>query len=86
MEPSEKFREDALKWISFLSERGTVYIGGGLQTKPLITGSNSLLKMFHLKGFNIAIKILDSVLPVTRKSDKRILNFFNNYAESLFDQ
>lgn len=85
LEPTEKFREDALKWISFLSEKGTVFTGGGLQTKPFVKRNKFLVKIFHAKGFNISVKIIDTVFPVTKRSDKRIQTFFDNYANSLYD-
>jgi hypothetical protein len=81
----EMNRLNALRWLSFLSEQGSVKIGGGVQTSTNRKSISILNRLLYLRGMNFISRIIDSILPVKTRDKRIILKYFRNSHDSLFE-
>jgi hypothetical protein len=76
---------NALRWLSFLSEKGSVKIGGGVQTLTNRPALSVLNRFLYLRGMNFISRIVDSIRPVKTSDEKIIVKYFRNSHDSLFE-
>lgn len=81
----ETNRRNALRWLSFLSDKGTVRIGSGVQTSTNRSGLSILNRVLYFKGMNFMSRVFDSIRPVQTRDERKIVKYFRDDHDSLFE-
>ncbi len=82
---SDLNRINAIRWMAFTADMGTVQVGGRLSDRVRFLRQSKISRVINSRYLNFIIKRIELRIPPSWRDDKRILAVVNGKAKSLFN-